>query len=352
MEAGRNCTTRSVKRLLGRVIAAGVGVAFLLILPLVIESPYYMHLLIMSGINAMLAMTFILMLRSGLISLAIAAFVGMGAYASTLLVMKLEISFWLALPASAIIVGIIGLCVGYLFVRNAGFGFIMLTAVLGMLIVVLFGNMRFLGGYQGLEGIAPPDPITIPFITSIEFGSKVPYYYLMLFLLAVVMLALYVFYRTWTGRAWMAIGLNPRLAESIGVNIFRYRLWSFVIACTIAGLVGSFYAHYIGAVIPNSFDVFKTIYIHIFAILGGVDYAILGPIVGSVVMTFVPEFLRITKEIEPIVTGLLVILIILFLPKGLLSLVGLGTGSTHLGDKIARIGGAIKSSLFKSRRSA
>ena len=148
----------------------------------------------------------------------------------------------------------------------------------------------------------------------------------------------------------MAIGLNPRLAESIGVNIFRYRLWSFVIASAIAGLAGSFYAHYIGAVIPNSFDVFKTIYLHIFAILGGVDFAILGPIVGSVVMTFVPEFLRITKEIEPIVTGLLVILIILFLPKGLLSLAGLRSGSTHLGEKVVRIRSMIQPGRFAQKK--
>lgn len=350
MEAGQNCRPGQRIRARGRFVVLVLAAIALILLPLVVKSPYYMHIVIMSGLNAILAMSFIIMLRTGLISLAIAAFWGMGAYASTLLVMRLKASFWLALPASAVIAGVIALCIGYLFVRNAGFGFVMLSAVLGMLIIVVFGNLRFLGGYQGIDSIPPPDPITIPFVATVEFTTKVPYYYLMLFLLLLTVGVLRAFYAAWTGRAWMAIGLNSRLAESLGINIFRYRLWAFVIASAIAGLAGSFYAHYIGAVIPATFDVFKTIYVHIFAILGGVDFAILGPIVGSVLMTFVPEFLRITKEIEPIVTGLLVILIILFLPKGLLSLLGFRGMSTYLGNGVEKFGGLIRSSLKLRRR--
>jgi len=328
-----------------KIIGFSLLVIILALVPVVVKSPYYMHIMIMFGINAILAMTFILMLRTGLISLAIAAFWGMGAYASTLLVMRLNLSFWLALPTSVAIVGMIALCIGYLFVRNAGFGFLMLTAVLGMLIVVVFGNIKFLGGYQGLESIPPPNPITLPFGLTIEFVSKVPYYYFTLFLLLLVVAVLSAFYAAWTGRAWIAIGLNPRLAASLGVNVFRYRLLAFVVASAIAGLAGSFYAHYITAIIPGSFDVFKTIHVHIYAILGGVDFALLGPVMGSLIMTFVPEFLRITKEIEPIVTGLLVILIILFLPRGLLSLLVLRDSPAQLGEKIARLSGAIKSAL-------
>jgi branched-chain amino acid transport system permease protein len=267
----------------------------------------------------------------------------MGAYASTLFVMKLNLSFWLSLPASAIVSGLIALGVGYVFVRNAGFGFLMLTAVLGMLIVVVFGNVPLLGGYAGIDGIPPPDPLPLPFFKSIEFSSKVPYYYLILFLLLLVIVAYSALYRAWTGRAWMAIGLNPRLAESLGVNVFRYRLWAFVIGSAAAGLAGSFYAHYVSAVIPGSFDVFKTIHVHIYAILGGVDFVFLGPLIGSLIMTLVPEFLRIAREIEPIITGLLVILLILFLPRGLLSLFSPASGSSSVGEKIVGMKEAIKS---------
>jgi branched-chain amino acid transport system permease protein len=332
-----------------RYLLAALILVGCLFVPLVVRSPYYMHLLIMSGINTILAMTFVLMLRTGLISLAIAAFWGMGAYASTLFVMKLNLSFWLSLPAAAIVVGIIALGIGFVFVRNAGFGFLMLTAVLGMLIVVVFGNMPLVGGYAGIDGIPAPNPIRFPFLNSIAFSSKVPYYYLMLCLLFLVILIYSAFYGAWTGRAWMAIGLNPRLAESLGVNVFRYRLWAFVIGSATSGLAGSFYAHYVSAVIPGSFDVFKTIHTHIYAILGGVEFAFLGPLVGSLIMTLVPEFLRIAREIEPIMTGLLVILLILFLPRGILSLFGLRREGSDTADTIVSAGKKIKGWLRHER---
>ena len=320
----------------------------LILIPLVVSSPYYIHLLIMAGINIALAMTFILLLRTGLITMAIAAFWAVGAYSSTLLVMRAHLSFWLGLPASALIAGIIALCIGYLLVRSSGFGFVILTAVIGMLVPVIIGNVKVLGGYQGITGITPPNPIHIPFLPPIEFVSKTPYYYLMLFLLLLVMLSFSALYKAWAGKAWNAIGLNPNLAQSLGIDVFKYRLMAFVLACATAGLVGSFYAHYIGTVTPDAFGVFKTIYVHVYAILGGLDFAILGPVIGSLLMTFFPEFMRITKEVEPIFTGLLLILLILFLRGGILSLTGLGGAATHPSQSIARIGKAIKS-LLSSR---
>lgn len=288
--------------------------------PLIVKSPYYMHLLIMVGMNAMLAMTFILMLRAGLISLGIAAFWGIGAYVSALLALRLDLSFWMAMPLSAIITGAVALCIGCVLVKNPGFGFIIETVVLGEIAVLAFAHLPLFGGYKGIVSIPPVDPIHIPFLFSIEFVSKTASYYLILFLFLLVAIGYSAFYSAWTGRAWLAIGLNPRLAESKGVNIYRYRLLAFVVGSAGAGLAGSFYAHYYGAIAPTTFNVFKTIYIHIFAILGGVGFPVLGPIIGAFIMILVPEVLRVAKEIEPIITGLLLILLVLFLPQGLLSL--------------------------------
>ena len=218
------------------------------------------------------------------------------------------------------VTGIIAYGIGYLLVKNTGFGFLILTSVLGMLIVLIYGNINWLGGYQGIEAIPTPDPIPIPYVTQIEFVSKASFYYLMLGLLFFVIIAFSAFYASWAGRAWRAIGLGPNLAESIGVDLHRYRLLSFVVASMGAGLAGSFYAHYIGAVTPSTFGIFKTIHIHIYAILGGLGFPILGPIIGALIMTFVPEILRITGEIEPIFTGFLIIVLIKFLPGGVLSL--------------------------------
>jgi branched-chain amino acid transport system permease protein len=326
------------KKYIGLVLLIGI----LCLVPLVVKSPYYMHLLIMVGMNAILAMTFILMLRTGMISLAIAAFWGVGAYVSALLAMKLDLSFWISLPLSTVITGLVALAIGFVLVKNPGFGFIIETVVIGEIAVLGFAHLPYFGGYQGIVSIPPIDPIHIPFLFSIQFTSKSGSYYLILFLFLLVAIGYSAFYSAWTGRAWLAIGLNPRLAESKGVNTYRYRLLAFVIGSAGAGLAGSFYAHYYGAIGPTTFNVFKTIYIHIYAILGGVGFPIIGPAIGAFIMIIVPETLRVAKEVEPIITGFLLILLVLFLPDGLLSLFIRRKGSGKPLERLAQIARWIK----------
>ncbi len=336
-----NLRNKGSRTLVGLVILAVI----LVLVPVVVDSPYYIHLLIMVGMNSVLAMTFLLLLRTGLITLAIAGFWGIGAYASALLTTKLGLLTWLAMPASTIITGIFAFFIGLLLVKKGGIGFVMLTLVFGFIIVLIFGTFEIFGGYTGIYDIPPPEPIRLPFLGLIEFTSKTPHYYLMLFLVFVVMLGFSAFYAAWTGRAWRAIGLSPRLAESLGVSIFRYRLLAFVIASAAAGLMGSFFAHYYGSVVPATFSPLKTIYVHVYAILGGVEFAFAGPIIGSVVMIIVPEFLRIAKEVEPVFTGLLVILLVMFLPDGLLGLLRRGWRPTGPVENLARVFGWLRNSL-------
>jgi branched-chain amino acid transport system permease protein len=304
----------------GRLVGLVAGALVLLFLPLVVTNPYYIHLLIMVGMNAALAMTFLLLLRTGLITIAIAGFWGVGAYASALLSVKAGLPVWLALPASAVVTAIVGLVVGLLLIKKGGISFVMLTLVFGFIIVLVFGTFEVFGGYTGIYDIPPPEALRLPFFGLIEFTSKTPFYYLMLFLVSFIALVLKAFYAAWTGRAWNAIGQGPRLAESLGVSIFNYRLLAFVIASAAAGLMGSFFAHYYGSIVPATFGPQKTIYIHVYAILGGVEYAFTGPIIGALVMIVVPELLRIAKEVEPVFTGIIVILLVMFLPDGLLGL--------------------------------
>jgi len=309
----------------GKFICIIIVIIILALLPLVVRNPYYIHLLIMVGINAVLAMTFILMLRTGLISLGIAAFWGIGAYASALLSMRLGLPVWLSLPAAAVITAIVAAFIGALLVKQGGFGFIIQTLAFGFIIILIFGTFQIFEGHVGIVGIPHPEPIPIPFGGSMTFTSisKTPFYYLVLFLALLMVLVLTAFYSSWAGRAWRAIGLSAHLAESLGMNLFNYRLLAFIIASAIAGLMGSFFAHYYSTLVPGSFGPFKTINVHVYAILGGIDFPILGPVIGSFIMTLVPEFLRITEGVEPIFTGILMILLILFLPDGLL-------GLTHL----------------------
>lgn len=329
----------------GKLIGLFILAIILVLVPVVVHNPYYIHLLIMVSMNAVLAMTFILLLRTGLITMAIAGFWGIGAYASALLAVRLHLSFWLALPASTVITGIIALLLGYLLVRRGGIGFVIETLVFAFIIVLVFGTFDVFGGYVGIYNIPRPDPISLPFLAPIEFTSKTPYYYLMLFLVLIVVLVFSAFYTAWTGRAWRAIGLSPRLAESLGVNIFRYRLLAFIIAAAVAGLMGSFFAHYYGAIIPSTFGPYKTLYVQVYAILGGVNFAILGPIIGTLLMTIASEFLRISKEVEPIVTSLIVILLVMFLPDGIMGLIRRGQRPQSPAKNITRVAGWIRAFL-------
>ena len=312
--------------------------------PILVDySPYYISLMITVGMYALLAMGFVLLLRTGLYSLAIAAFWGVGAYSSILLVMRAHLSFWLALPLSAMIAAVLALFFGVLFVRNPGFSFAIMTMLIGLLFVVFVGSTEWLGGYAGILNIPAPDPIPIPFLPPIEFVSNTAYYYLLLFLFMVVVLVFRAFYASSIGRAWTAIGLNSRLAASLGVNVFRYRLLAFVVSCAAAGLVGSFFAHFLGCMQPGIFDIFKTINIQVCAILGGISFPFLGPLVGSIILVFFPRLIGVTGELEPIITGAVLILLVIFLPSGILSLLGMRASATDGIRSVAKIGRRMKS---------
>jgi branched-chain amino acid transport system permease protein len=127
-------------------------------------------------------------------------------------------------------------------------------------------------------------------------------------------------YRSRIGRAWAAIGSSIRLAEAQGINVYRYRLAASIIACFFAGVIGSFYAHYQNMLVPNTFSFLLSIYVQMFALMGGLGYFVAGPIVGAGVMVFLPEFLRVAEQFQPILYSILIILIVIFLPGGILSL--------------------------------
>jgi branched-chain amino acid transport system permease protein len=297
------------------LITLGCVCLLLAFLPAFTDSRYFMHLIIMTCINIMLGLSFSMLFSTGLITMGAAGFWGIGAYTSALLVMKAGLSFWIALPLAALMAAFVAFVVGIVIVRAPGVAFIIQTMVVNMILVQVFGHFEFFGGWAGLLDIPAPNPIG-----PITFTSKTANYYLILVLLLANILGFYALYTSRVGRAWSAIRLNARLAETLSVDIFRYRLAAFVISAAGAGLAGSFYAHYFQTLEPNMFNVFKSIYVQIYSILGGLNFYILGPVIGAAIITFVPELLRVGKEIEPIMTGTVLLFLVIFLPGGILSL--------------------------------
>jgi branched-chain amino acid transport system permease protein len=176
------------------------------------------------------------------------------------------------------------------------------------------------GGPKGIK-LIPPFP-DIEFL-SIDFYDPAHYYYLCLIVVTISLIILYRIERSRVGLTFHAIHWQDKLAESVGVNTFRYRMMAFVISAFFAGLAGALYAHYVGAVNPNRFGVEEMVYILIWAIVGGTA-TFYGPILGVVALTVLNEVvLRAlgVDQMRPMLYGAILIVSILFLPNGLESVV-------------------------------
>lgn len=287
----------------------------LLTLPVATRDPYFLNLFITVGIWTTSVWGVRLIMSTGQLTLGHAAYMAVGAYASTLLTMKAGLSFWLAFPLAGMISSLIALLIGYPILRIKGVYFSIITFAFAEIIRLIIVHWPgVLGGYGGIPNIPPPQPIF-----SIRFTSRVPFYYLIL----AISLATYLFMvrieKSRLGRIFSSIHESDTLAESIGINVMKYKMIAFCLGCFFAGLSGSFYAHYFNFTSPEFFTIWQSIYCLIFVIVGGVG-SVFGPFLGSLFMTLVPEFLRGAKEYEPVVYAIILILIMFLLPGGLVTL--------------------------------
>jgi branched-chain amino acid transport system permease protein len=292
----------------------------LLFVPLFITQAYVLHLLIMIAINVVLASSLRFVAISGQFSLVHAGMVSIGAYTSTLLVMKLGLSFWAALPLAGLLAMIIALLVGYPFVRLKGIYFTMVTLFLTEFIRLTAEQWRSLtGGVSGIIAIPRPNAVIIPGLLNASFASKTDFYYLALIMVAVTLWVLYAIESSRIGMTFLSIQQSDSLAESLGVNSSGFRVLAFSLGCFFAGIAGAFYSHYLSAITPASFGFLLSIYVFIYMVVGGMQ-RFSGPIIGACVLTLIPEFARGFKEYEPFVFAAILLLVIFFLRGGLVSL--------------------------------
>lgn len=288
----------------------------LVLLPLFVKNAYILHLCIMSIVYSVLGMSFSMLYSAGRLSLGAGTFYLIGAYISTILTLKAGIPVWVSLPLTTVVSGVLALGLGAVIIRGSGFSFGIITLLLSMAVISAVGQIKWLGGYGGFTMIPGPEAIG-----GIKFTSKTPYYYLALILLVIVVVCFLALYSSRIGRTWRAIKNSPELAQSLGINLYRHRLLAFVVSSMAVALFGSFYVHYNHLVEPTSFGGFFSINIQLYSVLGGLEHYLLGPAIGAIIMTFVPEQLRVIDEYNTIVTGLLLIVIILFFKGGIIGIV-------------------------------
>jgi branched-chain amino acid transport system permease protein len=286
------------------------------------------EILVLLAINVLLVSSYRLLTLTGEWSLAHVVIMGVGAYGSALISKELGVPVPVAMLAGACLAGLLAFLLSFPLFRMKGFYFLIGSFAAGEIIRLIWkwSELTWLfGGPKGIKLIPPfPDIEAL----SIDFYDPVHYYYLCLIVVAIALLVLYRVERSRIGLTFHAIHWQDKLAEAVGVNTFGYRMLAFVIASFFAGLAGALYAHYVGTVNPSRFSVEEMVYVLIWAIVGG-TVTFYGPILGVIVLTILNEVvLRAlgVDEMRPMFYGAILILFILFLPKGLESLVPKITG--------------------------
>jgi len=297
-----------------------IFIALLLLIPLIISNPYHIHVLILIALNVMFAASLRLSsLRIGQLNFGHAAFIGIGAYTSALLVMRGNLSFWLAFPLAGVAAGIFAILLGYPSLRLRGMYFAIVTFAFGEILRAIYMKFRDqFGGPLGISNIPVPDSIPLGLIT-ISFDSRISFYYLALLLAIVTILFLYRFDKSHFGLIFTGIREADDLAESAGINIMRHKVLAFTIGSFLAGMGGSFYAHYFTFISSDVFTVWMSIYILSYVVVGGAS-TLLGVSIGAIFLMLATELLHATATYKAIIYSSIMVLVIIFLPDGLVSL--------------------------------
>jgi branched-chain amino acid transport system permease protein len=294
------------------------GLAFLIfwaIIPVIVSgNPYWIHVFIMCLLNIGMVASVRLVFLAGEISVCHAAFMAIGAYASALLVKNLAFSFWISLPMGGIAAALIGLSIGYPTLRAKGIYFIITTLAFSEVVRLIISNWGLLGAVNGITNIPRPNPFF-----GIRFVEHISFYYLILILSLITLGVCHRIENSRYGMILRSIAQAPLITESVGINIMSYKILAFVVGCFFAGILGSFYAHYISIVHPDMFSLWHSIMFVIYCQVGGVA-SLWGAILGGGGLTLAAEFIRTTKHLETVTFAAVLIIIVLFVPEGLIGL--------------------------------
>lgn len=297
-----------------------VVVILLSLVPLVTQKPYYLHILIVIFLSIVLTTSVWLIFTTGQVNNATYGFVAIGAYLTAVLVTRSQLNSWLCLPLAMAAAAIFAALIGIPILRIKGVYFFLVTFALAEVMRLAFAGLwpDVLGGMGGISGIHAPNQIPLGF-TNIIFGSRVSFYYLALAIMVPSVLIVYGLARSRIGLIFRAIHASDKLCESSGINIIFYKVVAFAVGCSLAGLVGWFIAPYWRVITPPDFTFAHSLYVLVAMIVGGVG-SFFGPVAGAIVLTGLEEYLIAFPYYSKLLYGLVLIVVLLFLPGGLVSL--------------------------------
>jgi branched-chain amino acid transport system permease protein len=304
--------------------AIAVMLIILLILPLFIQDPYIMNIVILSLLFAVLACSWNLICGyTGIFTFGHQAFFGIGAYVSALLSMKLGLSPWLGLLVGGVAAGLIGLFIGLpcLRLRIAPYIAITTLAFSEIARIVCMNLVGLTRGELGLWGIPefPDIPLWGDLVISFSGGDRTAYYYVILIIFFVSLGLIGWMLRSYIGLAFRAIRDEQEAALSLGIDTTRFKLLAFITSSFLAGVAGSFYAHYILILTPTSvFSVGLMTEVIAVTLVGGLG-TFWGPVIGAFSLTVLLEYLREFGEYRFMIYGAMLVATIMFMPKGVSS---------------------------------
>lgn len=283
--------------------------------PLLVSDQYMLHIGIMVLFYCVLASSLNLTLGYvGEFSLGHTAFLGLGAYTAAILSAGFGLPMWATVPLAGAVAAVFGLLIGAITLRLQGPYFVIITLAFAEVLRIVANNwVGVTNGPMGIAGIPQPDLLAA---SSTLFAKRL-YFYIALGIAALALYLCYRFVYSSAGRAAVTVRENRYVAQSVGIRPFAHAMRAFVLGAFLAGLAGGFYAHYISFV---GVDVFRFGFMAtmIIMVLIGGKGTLLGPLVGALVVTLAEEYLREVQELRLTIFGLIVMLVVLFLPKGLM----------------------------------
>jgi len=306
----------------GRLALSGASLVLLAAIPW-LGNAYYTSLAIVIGIHTLVTVGLCLLMGyTGQVSLGQAAFYGVGAFASGILSATYGVSPWLAMMLAALATGGLAYLTGYPIFRLRGNYLAMGTLGFGIIVYIMFVELdEYTGGPSGLSGIPPLS------IGGFAFDSDLKYYYLVWAFCLLGLLTAQNIVRSRIGRALRAIHGSEMAAESLGIDISEFKVKVFVLSAVYASVAGSLYAHYTTFISPQPFGMTFSVELVVMVVIGGLA-SIWGAIFGAAAITVLGELLHGFGELDVIVFGLVLILVMVTMPEGLVRgvLDGLGRG--------------------------
>lgn len=293
------------------------------VLPLLVQSDVVLTVLIFTFVLSILAIGFnIVFGGAGQLTMFHAAAFGIGGYVTFLSMLRFGISFWLGFGVAVAVVIVTSIVIGWICFkfRLKEFYFAVVTLAFAELCRLVALNWNSVtNGTLGMLVLEKPT-VWLPGMGVVKIEQTLPWYFLTLVCLTGILIFSALLMRSWIGRNFSAIRLNEDLAQTLGIDTFRYKLLAFTISNVVAAFAGALYGFYTGYIDPAYLSVTQSLDAIAMVLLGGVS-TILGPVVGALVLTSLPHLIELPAELRVAVYGMILILVILLMPRGIVGLV-------------------------------